>query len=67
MLDIGIRDVDIKGDSEVVVKQLTKEYNCVKDHLVIYRARTLSLLQNFDNMSISHVKRVDKQEENDMA
>ena len=67
MLDIGIKDVGIKGDLELVVKQLTKEYKCVKNHLVMYVAKALSLLQKFDNVLISHVRRINNQEANDMA
>ena len=33
----------------------------------MYMAKALSLLQKFDNMSISHVRRIDNQEANDMA
>ena len=67
MLDVGIKDIDIKGDSELVVKQLTKEYKCVKDYLVMYVSKALSLLHKFDNASINHLKRIDNQEANDMA
>jgi len=30
LLELGAKDVEIKGDSELVIKQLTKEYKCVK-------------------------------------
>ena len=30
LLELGAKYVEIKGDSELVVKQLTKEYKCVK-------------------------------------
>ena len=49
-----------------MVKQLTKEYTCVKDHLKMYVAKALSLLQKFDNVSIRHVRHIDNQEANDM-
>ncbi|XP_058784953.1 uncharacterized protein LOC131659846 [Vicia villosa] len=67
MLNVGIRDVDIKGDSELVVKQLTKEYKCVKENLVRYVATSLALVSKYDNTSIKHIRRVDNQEANDLG
>lgn len=30
LLNLGAKGVEIKGDSELVMKQLTKEYKCIK-------------------------------------
>ena len=30
LLELGAKDVEIIGDSELVIKQLTKKYKCVK-------------------------------------
>ena len=35
-LELGARFIEIKGDSELVLKQLTKEYKCAKESLVMY-------------------------------
>ncbi|XP_058740980.1 uncharacterized protein LOC131613318 [Vicia villosa] len=67
MLDVDIKDVDIRGDSELVVKQVTKEDKCVKGNLVRYIAKALSLVSKFDNTTIRHVKCVDNTEANDLA
>ena len=61
MLDVGIKDIDIKGDLELLVKQFTKEYKCFKDHLVMYVAKALSLLEKYDNKSISHDQHINDQ------
>jgi ribonuclease HI len=36
LLELREKHVEIKGDSELVVKQLTKEYKCVKENIIIY-------------------------------
>lgn len=32
VLDLGVKRVEIRGDSELVVKQITKEYMCIKEN-----------------------------------
>jgi hypothetical protein len=50
LLKLGAKDVEIRGDSELVIKQLTKEYTCVKENLIIYFATEYtSFLPNFTN------------------
>lgn len=61
-LDLGAKGVEIRGDSELVVKQLTKEYKCIKENLFMYFVKANSLLQNLkkstNNMSLaSKIKR----------
>ena len=36
LLDLGARRVEVKGESELVVKQVTKEYICIKENLIMY-------------------------------
>ena len=36
LLELGATRVEIRGDSELVVKQITKEYKCIKDNLITY-------------------------------
>jgi len=48
LLELGAKQVEIKGDSELVVKQLTKEYNCVKENLILYLVTSKELLKCFD-------------------
>lgn len=41
LLDLGAKGVEIRGDSELVVKQLTNEYKCIKDNLMIYFVKAI--------------------------
>jgi ribonuclease HI len=36
LLELGVTRVEIMGDSELVIKQITKEYICIKENLIMY-------------------------------
>jgi ribonuclease HI len=65
--ELGAKYVEIRGDSELVMKQLTKEYKCVKENLIIYFATATALLKRFDRANIQHVPGIENQEANDLA
>jgi len=66
LLELGAKHVKIKEDFELVVKQLTKEYKCVTENLIIYFVTAKALLKRFDWASIQHVPRIENQEANDL-
>ena len=65
--DLGAKKVEIKGDSELVIKQITREYKCIKENLLIYFTMVKHLLECFEVVSITHVPRIENQEANDLA
>ncbi|KAK2395721.1 hypothetical protein QL285_057430 [Trifolium repens] len=65
--DLGAKNIKIRGDSELVLKQLTQEYKCVKEHLIKYFTVASALLDCFDHVYIEHVPRLENQEANDLA
>lgn len=67
LLDLRERGVKIKGDSELVVRQLEKEYKCIKENLMMYFVNTNSLLKHFNHILIDHMPRLENQEANDLA
>ncbi|XP_045810459.1 uncharacterized protein LOC123904898 [Trifolium pratense] len=67
LLSLGAKDIKIRGDSELVLKQLTKEYKCIKEHLIRYFVIANTLLKRFDSIDIEHDPRVENQEANDLA
>jgi len=67
LLELGAKRVEIKGDLELVVKQLTEEYKCVKENLVMYFVAANALLKSFTHVQIQHIPRVENQEANDLA
>ncbi|XP_057428486.1 uncharacterized protein LOC130721914 [Lotus japonicus] len=67
LLALGAKNVEIKGDSELVVKQLTKEYKCISENLAKYYVKAINLLANFDQAGIGYIPRVSNQEANELA
>jgi ribonuclease HI len=67
LLELGAKNVEIKGDSELVLRQLTKEYKCVKESLVLYLTTANALLKRFIHVEIKHVPQTENQEANDLA
>jgi len=54
---LGAREVDLVGDSELVVKQVKGEYKVKDAGLRPLHAEVRSALEDFDRWSIRHVRR----------
>ncbi|MFB6096191.1 MAG: ribonuclease HI [Haloferacaceae archaeon] len=55
--DYGLEEVDVRGDSELIVKQLRGEYDVNSPALKEKRVRAHELLASFDRYSLAHVPR----------
>jgi ribonuclease HI len=55
--DYGFDEVDVRGDSELIVKQVRGEYDASHPELRERRTRVRELLTEFDRWSIEHVPR----------
>jgi len=53
----GFDTVDVRSDSELLVKQVTGEYDVNDPDLREYRVEVRSLLDRFDDWSLTHVPR----------
>ena len=67
MLELGAKCLIIRGDSELVIKQITKEYKCLKETLIMYYTIVNALLKHFVQIEVQHVPRAENQEANDLA
>ena len=67
LLELGATRVEIMGDSELVIKQITKEYKCIKENLIFYFVIANKLLRKFEYVDIKHIPRLKNQEANDLA
>lgn len=65
--DLGLDEVDVRGDSELIVKQVRGEWNTNDPELRERRVRALELLSGFDRWSIEHVPREINSRADDMA
>ncbi|XP_050878469.1 uncharacterized protein LOC127082272 [Lathyrus oleraceus] len=67
LLELGATRVEIMGDSELVIKQTTKEYMCVKENLIMYSIIASRLLKKFEMVYIQHIPRIENMLANDLA
>ena len=58
---MGLRELDVLADSELIVKQLTGEYQVKADHLRPLHDEAEALIKGFDQIEVRHIPR----EEND--
>ena len=56
-IEMAIKDLDVYGDSQLVIKQLLEEYEVKKDDLVSYHKYTLRLLDKLETIKLQHVPR----------
>jgi len=57
-LEIGVDEITVRGDSQLVVRQIRGEWRTNKQHLRILRDETNELIERFDTFEIEHVPRV---------
>lgn len=55
------------GDSELVIKQITKEYRCIKENLIMYFIIASRFLKRFEMANIRHIPRLENQVANDLT
>lgn len=55
--DYGFDAVEVRGDSELIVRQVRGEYDTTDPGLREYRVRVRTLLDSFEEWSLSHVPR----------
>jgi ribonuclease HI len=66
-LEYGFDEVDVRGDSELVVKQVRGEYDVSVPALRERRVRVRELLDRFDRWSLAHVPREVNARADDLA
>ncbi|GKV02584.1 hypothetical protein SLEP1_g15006 [Rubroshorea leprosula] len=67
LVELKVSMVEVIGDSQLVLKQLSGEYKCTSLALALYFALAVQLLEEFDDVSIRHVPRDQNYEVNEMA
>ena len=55
--EIGARTVQVKGDSNLVIKQVQGEYDVKERRLALCRDKMWKLMQQFEHIIFSHVSR----------
>jgi len=65
--DYGFDEVDVRGDSELIVKQVRGEWDTNDPDLREYRVTVRELLTGFDSWSLEHVPREINERADDLA
>jgi len=54
-IEMGIKDLNIYGDSQLVISQLLEEYKVKKEDLIPYHKHALRSLDRLDIVNLEHV------------
>lgn len=65
--EYGFDEIDVRGDSELIVKQVRGEWNANDPELRERRVRVRELLERFDRWSLGHVPREINARADDLA
>jgi ribonuclease HI len=65
--DLGERDVDVFGESNLIVQQVKGDSQCLDGVLNSYRDRCLDIIKLFDTFSIKHIPREENSRANQLA
>ncbi|XP_004304980.1 PREDICTED: uncharacterized protein LOC101315261 [Fragaria vesca subsp. vesca] len=57
LLDLGVREVQIFGDSLLVVNQLVEKFKCLSSSIEPYLCKAFEVLDRFDDVYIEHIPR----------
>jgi ribonuclease HI len=63
----GARDVDVFGDSNLIMQQIRGDSQCLDGVLNSYRDRWLDIIKLFDTFSIKHIPRGENNRANWLA
>ena len=66
-ISLGIRRLVVRGDSELVVNQVQKEYSCTSTKMLVYCQEVRKLEGTFDGLELTHVLRNDNNEADELA
>src|SRR6266498_2881948 len=64
---LGIRRLAVRGDSELVVNQVQKEYSCTSAKMSAYCQEVRKLEGTFDGLELTHVLRNDNNKADELA
>jgi ribonuclease HI len=65
--DLGIQRLLIRRDSQLVAKQVQKEYDCNNDKMAEYLAKVRRLEKFFDGFEVRYVPRLDSRDADHLA
>jgi ribonuclease HI len=67
LTDLGARDIDVFGVSNLIVQQISGDSQCLDGVLNSYRDRCLDIIKLFDTFSIKHIPQKKNSQVNRLA
>ena len=64
---LGIRRLLVKGDSQLMVNQVSKEYQCADPQMATYIAEVRRMEQHFDELELRHILRKENTEADELS
>jgi len=64
---MGLRELEVLADSELIVKQLSGEYQVKADHLRPLHDEAKALLAGFDKIDLRHIPREENEAADEMS
>jgi ribonuclease HI len=64
---MGVKHVNVFGDSQLVVQQILEEYQCLDDTLNGYLGKCWDIIRSFDEFDIQHISRAENCKANNLA
>ncbi|XP_004298226.1 PREDICTED: ribonuclease HI-like [Fragaria vesca subsp. vesca] len=55
LLDLGVREVHVMGDSLLVINQIAEKFKCLSFTIEPYLRKAFSLLDQFDNVYMEYI------------
>jgi ribonuclease HI len=66
-LSLGVRQLLVKGDSQLIIKQVRGECSCNEPRLIAYLLHVRKLEKDFTALELQHVPRADNSAADDLS
>jgi ribonuclease HI len=67
VLSLGVRQLLVKGDSQLIIKQVREECRCNEPRLAAYLLHVRKLEKDFTTLDLQHVPRADNSAADDLS
>lgn len=57
LINLGARDVIVRGDSKLVINKVVLKYKCISSNLMKYFTRACRFVKRFNDIAFKHVHR----------
>ena len=66
-IELGVKRLDVRGDSQLVIDQVMKESSCHNEKMEVYCNAVRRLEDKFDGLELNHIARKYNEEADELA